>query len=409
MKIGYLLQEGVPDIRKRPPSGAANHVVQVILELQKAGHAVRLLAKLDGRLWRSDDLETFIPVQIQRMDQGIFRLVERGIRRIQSALKLPFANYFNSLRFAYACRQELSDCDLYYERMGWLGYGGGIAAQWQKIPLVLEVNGDHLGEFHSQGLRISRSQQTLSIFLMKKAARRVSHVVATGEGWRQKYIERWRADPSKVSVVENGSSLVDILQRGELRSFDNILTDSTVNIAYCGGFEPWHGIPILIHASRRVIEQGGNIHLTLIGSGSEKEKIKNIIQEMGLEIYFSITDQVSIEELARYLAQSDIGVSPYCGRVEYSGLKLLDYKAAGLATIASGQAGQPASLEHGKTGWIVPPCDENALSEAILFLSANPHHRRNIGQQARIEAEEIHSWQYTVQQLSTIFIQATNR
>ena len=33
IKIGYLLQAGVPDVRQRPFSGAANHVREVIKEL----------------------------------------------------------------------------------------------------------------------------------------------------------------------------------------------------------------------------------------------------------------------------------------------------------------------------------------------------------------------------------------
>ena len=116
---------------------------------------------------------------------------------------------------------------------------------------------------------------------------------------------------------------------------------------------------------------------------------------------------VGVDELANYLKDVEIGVSPYCGRDEYSGLKILDYKAAGLATIASGVAGEPELIEHGRTGWIVPPCDEQALFEAISILATNNALRRRLGQAARIEAETEHSWQSTALQLHEEFIRLT--
>jgi glycosyltransferase involved in cell wall biosynthesis len=110
-----------------------------------------------------------------------------------------------------------------------------------------------------------------------------------------------------------------------------------------------------------------------------------------------------IEQAAPILGRSEIGLSPYCGRVEYSGLKLLDYKAAGLATIASGEHGEPVVLAHGRTGWIVPPCSAEQLAAAILTLCADPPLRRTIGQAARRDAEAQHSWRHTAEQLLTIF------
>ena len=85
-------------------------------------------------------------------------------------------------------------------------------------------------------------------------------------------------------------------------------------------------------------------------------------------------------------------------------MKLLDYKAAGLATIASGEGGEPAVLRHGETGWIVPPCDVEQLAEAILTLCADAPLRRQIGQAARIEAEAEHTWRHTAVQLQAIFV-----
>ncbi|MEW6406609.1 MAG: glycosyltransferase, partial [Chloroflexota bacterium] len=277
MKIGYLLQEGVPNIRKKPFSGPANHVVYVIQELKKAGHQVSLLAKLDNKIYISDDLENFRPVEVRFLERGLIRLFEKIIRRIQYEFNLPYANFFESLRFAFACRQVLSDCDIYFERMGWLGYGGAIASQLQHIPLIWEINGDHIDEFKIRGITNAKSQQQLSYYLMEKATRKICHAVASGEGWRQKYIDRWRIEPTKITAVQNGSAIVDILQAEDLKNFRPVESVQPIRIVYCGGFEVWHGIPILIHAVRHAIDSGCDLHVTLIGSGSERNNTVDLI------------------------------------------------------------------------------------------------------------------------------------
>ncbi len=405
MKLGYLMQEGVPDMRRKPLSGPANHVVSVIRELQALGHQICLLARFGNSLFYSEDLEDYRPVTVGIMDQGLLRWLERGLRRVQYELKLPYLALFESARFALACRQILADCDLFYERLGWMGYGGGLASKLLNVPLILEVNGDHLSEFEKLGIAPMGAQWWFSSRLMRSAAQRATFAVATGEGWRQIYIERWGVSPEKVGVIENGSSFVDLLHREDLRSFNILIGDhKTLNLIYLGAFEPWNGISILIRAFSKAINDGLDLHLYLVGDGSETQALKHLVKDLDLESRVTFPGHLTVSEAVGYLVKADIGVSPYCGRVEYSGLKLLDYKAAGLATIASGKNGQPAIIKHGRTGLIVPPCDVKALYEAILYLANNSDIRCEMGRQARIEAESQHAWRHTARHLEQIFL-----
>jgi glycosyltransferase involved in cell wall biosynthesis len=292
--------------------------------------------------------------------------------------------------------------------MGWMGYGGTLAARRLGIPLVLEINGDHVDEMQMLGVAPQGGQKWLSFYLMRWMTRQSAHVVATGDGWRKRFIERWPVAPEAVSAVENGSELVTLLQREQLRAFSDHLTDSQVRLVYVGGFETWHGISVLLRALAKALHQGVSVSLSLIGAGPEQAHIEQQIRELDLQQAVTLTGFVDIHTLGAYLAQADIGLCPYCGRVEYSGLKLLDYKAAGLATIASGANGQPVVLRHGITGFIVPPCDEEAIAEAIVQLSTNYELRRRMGRSARVEAEEEHSWHKTAQHLDAIFQQVAS-
>ena len=405
MKIGYIMQEGGPDVRVKPLTGPANHVWQIFRELQNLGHQTRLIVRYEGKIYKSDNLENFEPVTVPRFDQGPLRLLERGVRGIQSRLHLTYANLFESLRFAEACCQELSGFDLLYERMGWMGYGGGFAAHRLGIPLILEANnGDFITELERLGVAPQGFQRWLAIKLMKRAAHQAAHIVATGDGHRERFVEWWQVNANRTSVVENGSEVVNLLKREDLHVFREDENEAQqVNIVFVGAFEPWHGLLILIPAMAKAISAIPSLHLTIIGSGTQEKEITTLIHEFELEEQITLTGQLRIHQVVDYLKKADIGVSPYCGWMEFSGLKLFDYKSAGLAVITSGKDGKPATVSHGKTGWIVPPCDEEALGSAIIELASDAALRRSMGQAARIEAEKFHSWTHTTEQLLQIF------
>ncbi len=406
MKIGYLLHAGAPDVRIAPFSGPANHVRQVFKELQTCGHEVRLIAYLDGQIWKSDDLERYKRVTIPWLDREPGRIIESGIRRVQSIFQLPYFALFESVRFGQACLRELAGFDLLYERMGWFGFGGCLGAQWLQIPRVLEINGELLNEMELLGVAPRGLQRLISFNLMSENIHQASGYVSTGKGWQARFAQQWEIEPERVLVVENGTEILRFLQREQLQSFqEEAQYPRKTQVVFIGSFDPWQGIDILVEAFARAIQNGANLQLSLIGSGPRLPAIQHMVKEHDLGESVKIMGWLSVPEMAACLAAADIGVSPYCGRAEFSGLKLVDYKAAGLAIIASGQDSQPSILRHSQTGWIVPPCDVLALSEAMIHLSLDSGLRRRLGQAARIEAEKYHSWQQTAQELNHLFSQ----
>ena len=62
--------------------------------------------------------------------------------------------------------------------------------------------------------------------------------------------------------------------------------------------------------------------------------------------------------------------------------------AAGLPVIASNVGGTADIIEPGRNGFIVPGNDIAALSRAITTILEDAAHRRNMGAQSRLLAEE---------------------
>jgi glycosyltransferase involved in cell wall biosynthesis len=403
VRIGYVMQEGV-EIRRPPFNGPANHVREVVEWLRHRGHEVRVLVRVEGRIWRSDNLVEFVPVHVRWFDRGPLRLLERAVRRVQSELQLPYAALFESLRFAQACVQELQGYDLLYERFGWTGYGSGLAARRLGIPLVLEDNGDNLFDLEAKGIAPRGLQRRLSLSLARRAVDRAAHVISAGAGWREQFMRRWGTDPARITTIENGTALLGMLSRDQLRSFTSGEgVHVPVTFVYLGGFYPWHGVPVMLKALAMSRTHGARARLLMIGSGDGFADAQSLASRLGLDDIVTFAGHRTPVQYAPMLASADAGVSPYCGWPEFSGLKVLDYKAAGLPTIASGTNGHPPTLKDGVTGVIVPPCEVEPLAQAITRLCADPASRTRMGQAARLEAEDTHSWDRTAERIEQVF------
>ncbi|MEI9813674.1 MAG: glycosyltransferase family 4 protein [Acidobacteriota bacterium] len=409
MKIGYLMDAGVPDVREAKPSGPAIHVLRTIQELKRLGHEVRLVARLSNRVLVSNDLLEYSPVRTPLMD-GI-RLAESVIRRTQRELGLPYVAWFDGMRFAEACTRELSGFDIFYERMGWMGRGGSIAARRAQVPHVLEINGDHLREHEQQGMNATGMQMRLSLDIMRTVAQRATHAVATGEGWRRRHLQNWQVEPSKVSVIHNGSDVVELLSRDQLRSYQ--MQDGSpkepFRLIYVGSFDPWQNLPSMLRGMRAALDAGLNVQLTIAGSGAALASLQQLASELALTDTVTFAGHLPMAELSRQLAGADAGISLYDGRVEFDGLKLFDYKSAGLAVIATGKNGEPASIRAGITGTIIPPADANAFVAALRELHDNRGLAAKMGRQSRADAEQMHGWKHTAQSLERLFLTLVGR
>lgn len=400
MKLGFLLQQGI-NPEGLTTTGPANHVQEVASGLRRTGHDVKLLNYAAGVLHLGPSLTELISIHFDGFGLAP-KNPERLARRLQRELKLPYLNLFESLRFGRAVQHTLADRQLFLERLSWVGLGGTLAAKSLNIPLVLEYNGDPLHDLDAKGIGPNGIQRELSRMLMRWALLRARHIVASGEGWRRQLIQDWGISPRKVSAISNGTNLVEVLDRKVIRAFKELEGEGFPRFVYLGGFQPWQGVGQLLDAFHKVRKELPKANLTLVGDGPGLDAMKARVDELGLQAVVEFTGGLAPREFGSILAQSDIGLSPYCGWVEYEGLKVFDYKAAGLATIASGKDGQPRSISPGQTGLIVTPCDRAALTRAMIDLGSNPQMFQAMGRQARLEAEQEHSWSSTCQQLESL-------
>ena len=82
---------------------------------------------------------------------------------------------------------------------------------------------------------------------------------------------------------------------------------------------------------------------------------------------------------------------------------LVEAMACGLRVIATDCAGPRSIVEHGETGWLVPPDDQQALTEAITHALRNTDDRRRRGTAALRHAHERYTWPAIANHLASIY------
>ena len=403
LRIGYLMQNGVPDLDEI--SGPQIHIVSVINELARQGHDVRTISYRQENPGWSDDLRRWLPLRFGYSASRWFRLVERPIRRIQHELKLPYVGIFESLRFADACSTLLSDPDVLYERHGYMGFGGVIAARRLGVPLIIELNGNIVKEIDEMGVQMSARQRRLGKMITYRTLAAANHIVVVADALRRVLVQEAGIPEENISVIPNGAN-VDLFSRpfnaNQVRAEFEI--EPLPTVVFAGSFQPWHGVDLLVASFEEVRARFSNAQLLLIGDGPLRSELELRIERQGLGNGVRMLGRLSQAEVAAVLSVADVVVAPYPFQhrdIVGTPLKLVEYLAAGKAIVAT-TAPIHEIISDGITGLRVEPADEQALAAGICRLLGDSELRECLARNARLDARN-YTWENVGAALDEIY------
>jgi glycosyltransferase involved in cell wall biosynthesis len=404
LRIGYLMQNGAPDLEV--VSGPQLHVTAVIKGLQKLGHHVRTVATQQQRLAWSDDLQHWFAPQYGVTAAKWFRLMESVVRRTQSELQLPFVGIFDSLHYADVYTRHLNHYDLLYERHGYMGYGGVIAARRLGIPLIIELNGNIVKEIDTMPIKMSAIQRKLGRWLTFWTLLAADHVVVVSNALKHQLMASVGIPEERVSVVVNGVDLA-LFSRSfhgaDVREQFGVGPEPIV--AFVGSFQPWHGVNLLVSSFGLVQTCFPKVQLLLVGDGAGRDAVVTQIADMGLQANIKLLGRLAQDQVAAVLSIADVVVAPYPlihGEIVGTPLKILEYMAAGKAIVAS-TAPLHEIITDGVTGLRVAPASASSLAQGISRLLGNEELRARLGRNASCQARQ-YSWEHVAEQLSEIFM-----
>jgi glycosyltransferase involved in cell wall biosynthesis len=415
LKIAHLFQES--SVRFHEPLAAQLHIYHTILGLQQAGHAVSLLALQGREVLCTDDLEVFRSERVKGNHFGqlglsgnsLFKGIESGVRRVQTEFRLPYLALFDSYRMADAIGKNLHGFELIHERFNLLAVGGALASKRLGIPLVLEVNADLLAQRNFKGIPERGLRRQYAVRATRFCFAAAEKIICISEDLKNHLETNWNIKESKLDVLPCAADVKAFAPNGNTAAIrQRLALNGEPVVMWVGGFYPWHDLELLLESFTQVLQSIPNAKLLLVGDGQTRSAVAQKVAENGLRHAVILTGAVAHAEVPEMLAIADVAVVPAAPIQAGRGgtgtpLKLFEYMAAGKAIVATSLSQAAEVIEDGQTGLLIQPGDVDGFARAISGLLSDPMERGRLGQNARRQAVNYHSWELYTKQLETIY------
>lgn len=188
---------------------------------------------------------------------------------------------------------------------------------------------------------------------------------------------------------------IEIVPNGvELRRFQPVCDDCRAEfgfqpddllLVYSGRLAPEKNLDLLLRAFFAVAEAVEKVHLLLIGSGPEEERLRALAAQSNVAQRIHFTGLLPYDEVPKYLAMCDIFVT--ASVTEVHPLSVIEAMAAGLPVVGVHSVGVGDTVEDGVTGFLARE-DAAALAAKLTRLCLDPALRRRMGQAARAASEK---------------------
>jgi L-malate glycosyltransferase len=217
-------------------------------------------------------------------------------------------------------------------------------------------------------------------------------------------LESWRQDgmpDAKLLRIANGIDKEQLLKDPPwpVRELLGIRADEAV-LAMVGSLIVRKGVDSLLRSLRRLLDEGGNAHLLIVGDGEEGPRLHALTRDLGLceRVHF-LGERWDVGAILR--GGVDLLVSG--AREESFGLTLAEAGALGLPVTAFAVGGIPEVVIHNVNGYLLPPGDWQAMASSWLQLTRDPERRRQMGEAGRCRAQTLFSVQRYVSDMQQAY------
>lgn len=199
--------------------------------------------------------------------------------------------------------------------------------------VILDIH-DIVPEFYASKFKVTEGSLIFRALIMveRLSIAYSSHVIIANHLWYDKLTQR-SVRPEKCTAIINYPDPSIFSRRGgPARHGDEFL------MCYPGTLS-WHqGLDIAIEAMATLRDEIPELRLQLIGDGPERENLKRLIRERGLEDRISLTGLIPMEKVAEVMAGIDLGVVPKradgFGNEAFS-TKIMEFMAMNVPVLAS--------------------------------------------------------------------------
>jgi glycosyltransferase involved in cell wall biosynthesis len=215
--------------------------------------------------------------------------------------------------------------------------------------------------------------EALKNALNNRTFRLARRLIAWCDWTKQSLVRDYGVDPTKIAVIPPGIDLDRWHFTREPRE-----NHGRLRLLFVGGDFLRKGGAILLKAFRQDLM--GACELDIV----TREEV-DLDGLHGVHVHHGL--RPNGRDLMRLYARADVFLFPTFGDVRP--LAVMEAMASGLPVISTGVGAIGEQVEQGVTGFLVPPGNHEAVSEAVLKLVADPDLRHRMGAAGRQAAERL--------------------
>jgi glycosyltransferase involved in cell wall biosynthesis len=385
-------------------SGGQNvYVGQIAKHLVASGYKVDVFTRRDSE---------FLPEIIKSIDGVRIIHVRAGPATfVRKEELLPFIDKFAKNIIAF-CKRNKGCYDIIHANF----WTSGVVALKLKhilgIPFVITFHAlGHVRRLHQAEADEFPEERPL---IEEQIITESDQVIAECPQDKDDLICLYHADVSRITVIPCGFDHAELwpIDKDDARSVIGVDARERM-ILQLGRMVPRKGVETVIQGLARLSQvHGMSARLVVVGGESDTPdlrmtpeigRLQAIAQAEGVSDRVLFTGRRSRRMLRYYYSAADVFVTtPW---YEPFGITPVEAMACGTPVIGSNVGGIKTTVSHGKTGFLVPPRDPDAVAERLAYLYANPELRRSLGQAARRRAEERFTWPKVVDRLVRLYYQ----
>ncbi len=194
-------------------------------------------------------------------------------------------------------------------------------------------------------------------------------IIAVGNAAEENLLEGG-ISKEKIDTFFNGVEQIDVTSddaKKKLRKQYGV-ADNEYIVGILARLEYVKGHDTFIEAAKILLDKKVKAKFFIIGTGTEEERLKSKVKELGLEKNVIFTG--FIKNVGDFLNIFDVQVNCSFG-TETSSLSLLEGMSIGVPAVASNYGGNPYLIFDGENGFIVPIQNAQATADAIENIVTN--------------------------------------
>ena len=357
MNIAIVVKEFPPDVI----GGAETQTKRMASELTDRGHDVIVFTKSYGNHDDSD------------VDYEVARVPNLRINSFLSDLTFVFFCLIALLR--RRTQFDVLQCMMVYP-IGCLGY---LANRLGGIPYFAWVRGN---DFYKERHHPIKRRMMRAVF-------EDTQVLVQSPDVKRDVTEFFGEASAAFDLV--------VLGNGVSIPEDQACPAESETVLFLGRLASKKGVECLLRAVSTIDTE---IDLTIVGGGSERERLETLAAELDIDVTF--IGEVHPDTVDRHYREAGIFVLP---SEEGEGLPnaVLEAMSWGLPVVATDSGGLPTLISHLETGFIIEQTNQQMLKSRLKQLLDDPLLREQMGNAGRERVRSKYGWDNFCTELEGVY------